>query len=173
MQSWVRSEQRAAVLCYSLVRLTAWSSVGAHKAFIATPSYSETGAKFQPVFEESKVKDLVMEHAIFEEPFSVLKALLTSPITEIAQLRGDSKEMVEDAKAKVLALADSIEVPGFHGLKVGKVVEVENALLLVGGWDSVEVCKHMNPCVDTDSFLPCRLMVRQARRAYSKSVLVH
>jgi len=114
-----------------------------------------------------------MAHAIFEEPFSVLKPLLTSPITEIAQLRCDSKEMMEDAKVKALALADSIGVPEFHGMKVGKFVEVENSILLVVGWDSVEVCKRMDPYDDADSFLPHRLMVRQARRAYSKNVLVH
>ena len=117
----------------------AWTSIEAHEAFVASPEYKGLMPKILPTINPEKASETFIQHVIFDDSIDTLRSLLSSPICDFGYLRAKSKEVLDDAKSKAIALTEAVQSPGYHGLVIGTLLEEQHTLLLIGGWDSLEV----------------------------------
>lgn len=88
----------------------------------------------------AKVSELSVKDVAFTESFDEISTLLSAPVTEFAEFKTDSPESFEAVKKVLSNLTSSAPKGATLGAAYGDFVGVENTLLLIVGWPSIEVC---------------------------------
>jgi len=121
----------------------AWTSVEAHQACISAPAFKEVAPKLVSIIDDTRGQPTVL-HGHFAEDFkNEIRPILVAPVTEIALITAKSAEQLEETKTKTTELIETAVRPslGCHGYVLGNFVEDPNKLLVLVGWDTVEVRK--------------------------------
>ena len=122
----------------------AWTSVEAHQACVSAPAFKEVAPKLASIIDDTKAERPTVLHGHFAEDFeNGIKPMLVAPVVEIALITAKSTEQLAETKTKAAELIETAVRPslGCHGYVLGSFVEDPNKLLVLVGWDTVEVRK--------------------------------
>ncbi|EPQ54472.1 hypothetical protein GLOTRDRAFT_121619 [Gloeophyllum trabeum ATCC 11539] len=115
----------------------AWDSITSHENLIKNEAeYTPLVSVLQRAIAPSAA--MAMLHAEFNDHAAAVRAL-ADPATELAFFTLKSPDEAAVLPAKMAALEKELEhAPGRRSYTWGKVVEKEDQILLIIGWDSVE-----------------------------------
>jgi hypothetical protein len=96
--------------------------------------------EFLAVVDHARQEESLVQDVIFSKPFIGLSEIFTAPVTEIVLVTAKSAESFEEMEKQLNRMFEGVEPPkGSIGVAIGAFAEVEYALLLIAGWDAIEV----------------------------------